>query len=104
MTRTAAIVCGAGVSSTFLARAVRDLVAQHGLDWQIEPLAEDQVRSRLDDLSIVLLGHHLADRFTEVSASLAPHGVSIVSLDSDNHASAAAQALLALQSLDRNDS
>lgn len=102
MTRIAAIVCGAGVSSTFLARAVRELAAQHGLEWVIEPLAEDQVGARIGELSIVLIGHHLADRFAEVSESLARSGVPVVCLESDDHASAAQQALIALQSLDRS--
>jgi len=102
MTRTAAIVCGAGVSSTFLARAVRELAAQHGLEWNIEPLAEDQVGARIGELSMVFVGHHLADRFAEVSKSLAPSGVAVICLESDDHASAAHQALIALQALDRS--
>ncbi|UYN83569.1 MAG: hypothetical protein KIT89_12960 [Microcella sp.] len=102
MTRTAAIVCGAGVSSTFLARAVRELVAQHRLDWNIEPLAEDQVGSRAGELSMVLVGHHLAHRFDEVSTSLAPSGITVICLESDDHASAARQALTALLSVDRS--
>ena len=62
MTRIVAIVCGAGVSSTFLARAVRDLVGQRSLDWTVEALAEDQLATRAPDLDLVLLGHHVASR------------------------------------------
>ena len=102
MTRTAAIICGAGVSSTFLARAVRELVAQHGLEWNIEPLAEDQVSTRIDELSIVLVGHHLASRFDEISASLTRSGVVAIRLESDDHASAAHQSLVALHAFDRS--
>ena len=101
MTRTAAIVCGAGVSSTFLARAVRERVSQSGLDWLIEPLAADQVVARAAEFSVVLVGHHLADSFEEFSARIADSGVPALVLDSDDHASAADQALDLLHSLDR---
>ena len=100
MTRTAAIVCAAGVASTFLARALREQVAQRGLDWQIEPLAVDQLPARLVDLSIVLVGHHLASNFTGLHDQVADTGVPAHLLDSDDHTSAARQALALLLALD----
>lgn len=101
MTRTAAIVCGAGVSSTFLARAVRHQSAHDGLDWHFEPLAEDQLGSRIAEFSVVFIGHHLAARYDEIAAALASSGVPTVLLDSDDHGGATAQAVTALHSLDR---
>lgn len=77
MTRIAAIVCGAGVSSTFLARAVRSLVVANGLDWTVEPLAEDQLASRADDLSVVLVGRHLADHLGTMQTALDRSGVPV---------------------------
>ena len=81
MTRTVAIVCGAGVSSTFLARAVRDLVRERGLDWTVEALAEDQLVDRASSLDLVLanLHEHLALHLVVgvagvgCSASTSPH-------------------------------
>ena len=96
MTRTAAIVCAAGVASTFLARALREQLAQHELDWIIEPLAADQLPSRAPELSVVLVGHHLAPQFAELRTGLAETGVPAHLLDSDDHASAARQALALL--------
>ncbi|MBX9471562.1 hypothetical protein [Microcella sp.] len=96
MTRTVAIVCAAGVASTFLARALREQLAQHELDWSVEPLAVDQLPSRAAELSIVLVGHHLAAHFVAVRDGLAETGVPAHLLDSDDHASAARQALALL--------
>lgn len=70
MTRTVAIVCGAGVSSTFLARAVRDLVRERELDWTVEALAEDQLAGRAPELDLVLLGQHVASRLDLVSSAM----------------------------------
>lgn len=100
MTRTAAIVCAAGVASTFLARALREQLAQHELDWSVEPLAADQLPARASELSIVLVGHHLRTRFTELRDELAEAGVPVHLLDTDDHASAARQALALLHDLD----
>lgn len=96
MTRTVAIVCAAGVASTFLARALREQLAQHELDWSVEPLAADQLPARAAELSIVLVGHHLAEQLAEVRDGLAETGVPAHLLDSDDHASAARQALALL--------
>lgn len=98
--RTAAIVCGAGVSSTFLARAIRVLVAERELDWHVEPLAEDQLAARIDDLSIVLVGHHLADRFPALQTALAASSVPAALLEAADHAATAEQGVALLLSLD----
>ncbi len=100
MTRTAAIVCAAGVASTFLARALRERLAEHDLDWQVEPLAADQVPARLSELSVVFVGHHLSEQFAELEQSLAAEAVPALLLDSDNHARAAEQALALLVDLE----
>jgi len=100
MIRTAAIVCGAGVSSTFLARALRILLTERGLDWNIEALAEDQLPLRIDELTIVLVGHHLADRFGALEASLALSGVPAALLEASDHSTAAEQGVALLTSID----
>jgi PTS system cellobiose-specific IIB component len=100
MTRTAAIVCGAGVSSTFLARAVRTLATERGLDWHVEPLAEDQLPHRIDDLAIVLVGHHLADRFEALQSALALSGVPAALLPAGDPVATAEQGVALLHALD----
>lgn len=98
--RTAAIVCGAGVSSTFLARAVRTLATERGLDWRVEPLAEDQLAQRVTELAIVLVGHHLADRFDALQSALAVSGVPVALLPAGDPVAAAEQGVALLLSLD----
>ncbi|MBX9717486.1 MAG: hypothetical protein K2X36_01420 [Microbacteriaceae bacterium] len=100
MTRTAAIVCGAGVSSTFLARAIRTLATERDLDWIVEPLAEDQLPHRIDELSYVLVGHHLAGRFADLEAALAVNGVPATLLEASDPVAAAEQGVALLLSLD----
>ncbi len=100
MHRTAAIVCGAGVSSTFLARAVRDLANDSGLDWQVEPLAEDQLANRADSVGLVLVGHHLAHRLDDLRLVVASRGVPVVVLESDDLAAAAHQSVALLHAHD----
>lgn len=75
MTRTVAVVCGAGVSSTFLARGLRRLLAERGLDWSVEPLAVDQLAGSAERLDHVVVGRHLAETAGEIAASLAARGV-----------------------------
>lgn len=100
MTRTAAIVCAAGVASTFLAKALREQLAQHELDWRIEPLAADQLPARIAELSMVLVGHHLSAQVDTLRHELSDTRVPVHLLDSDDHASAARQALALLLALD----
>ena len=104
MTRTVAIVCAAGGASTFLARALREQLAQHELEWRVEPLAADQLPDRIAELSIVLVGHHLEAQVAELRAAHAPAGVPVHLLDSDEHASAARQALALLLAHDSRTS
>lgn len=93
MTQTVAIVCGAGVSSTFLARAMREQLAERSIAWVVEPLAVDQLSDRLDRLSLVLVAHHMAGSLTEVSAMCDASGVPVVLLHSAHHELAAQQAV-----------
>ncbi|GAA1686103.1 hypothetical protein GCM10009792_02440 [Microcella alkalica] len=70
MTRTVAVVCGSGVSSTFLARGLRGAIADRSLDWAVEPLSVDDLADRADALDLVIVGHHLAADADAVSAAL----------------------------------
>lgn len=93
MSQTVAILCGAGVSSTFLARALRERLAERSLDWTVEPLAADQLSEWLDHLSLVLVGHHMTQSLAEVSAMCSEKGIRVATLDSPHHDFAALQAV-----------
>jgi cellobiose PTS system EIIB component len=75
VTRTAAVVCGAGISSTFLARAIRRALDERSADWALDPLALDQLLAAAPHLDHVVIGHHLADDAPAIAAALALHGV-----------------------------
>lgn len=101
MTRIAAIVCGAGVSSTFLARALQALAVEQGLDWSIEPLAEDELTRRSGDVAMVFVGHHLSHRFADVQARLALSDVPSALLETSDQVTAAEQGVAVLAAMDQ---
>lgn len=70
MTRTVAVVCGSGVSSTFLARGIRAQLAERSLDWRVEPLSIDELTGRAAELDLVLVGHHLASSLDAVMVAV----------------------------------
>lgn len=70
MTRTVAVVCGSGVSSTFLARGLRAAIAERSLDWSVEPLSMGELADRADDLDLVILGRHLAGSADSITSAL----------------------------------
>ncbi len=100
MSRTVAIVCGAGVSSTFLARTIREQLAEKSLDWVVEPLAIDQLSDRLGELSLVLVGQHMAASFAEVTQICRARGVSVAQLEGLHHLPAALQAVMIITDTD----
>ncbi|MDO8338191.1 MAG: hypothetical protein Q7T15_08055 [Microcella sp.] len=70
MTRTVAVVCGSGVSSTFLARGIRGAIAERSLDWRVEPLSMGELADRAADLDLVILGRHLAGSADSIASAL----------------------------------
>ncbi|KQV26293.1 hypothetical protein [Yonghaparkia sp. Root332] len=78
MTRTVAVVCGSGVSSTFLARGLRGAIAERSLDWRVEPLSVDELADRADDLDLVIVGQHLAAGVDAVTSALDGRAPSVV--------------------------
>ena len=95
MTQHVAVVCGAGVSSTFLARALRRELSDAGLEISVEALAEDQLPLAIVD--IVLVGAHLASRFDELRARVESSGARAFLLTASEPAAAAREALALLE-------
>lgn len=100
MTQTVAVVCGAGVSSTFLARALRESLTERSLDWIVEPLAADQVVAHLDRLSLVLVGHHMVGAFDELATVCRERGIPIAQLHASHHDHATQHALTIIAEAD----
>ena len=71
-----AIVCGAGASSTFLARRLSELSRSAGIDWTFSPHSLDVVNSETAD--IVAVSHHVANEF--VVDDLVNRGVNVLVL------------------------
>ncbi|KFF58681.1 hypothetical protein JF66_16780 [Cryobacterium sp. MLB-32] len=60
------VVCGAGASSTFVALRVRKSAAARGLDVHVTAGSEADLAGLLPIIDVLLVGPHLAPRFTEM--------------------------------------
>lgn len=89
MTFHVGLVCAAGVSSTFLAHAVRSALAESGLNAvNLEPMAAD--RAAVADVDLMLIAHHLRGAASErATATSAP----LVVLSTDDRAAVITEAV-----------
>ena len=71
-----AIVCGAGASSTFLARRLTELSLYSSREWTFTPHSLDVVNAETAD--VVALSHHVATEF--VVNDLTNRGITVVVL------------------------
>lgn len=60
------VVCGAGASSTFVARRIRKAADARALDATAEACPLESLAERLPTARVVLLGPHLGDRLADV--------------------------------------
>jgi len=74
------VVCGAGASSTFLAHRMRALAAERGVPVSVEAAAESDLALLSSGVDVVLVGHHLRDRFDQLSRTIASGGATAVLL------------------------
>ena len=88
MTFRVGLVCAAGVSSTFLAHAVRSALAESGLDVELEPMAAD--RAAVADVELLLIAHHLRGAAAELAAATA---APLVVLSTDDRAAVVTEAV-----------
>ncbi len=71
------VVCGAGASSTFVARRIRKAADARGLAATAEACPLDALSGRLSVSQVVLLGPHLADRLDDLIHSADAAGVAV---------------------------
>jgi cellobiose PTS system EIIB component len=88
------VVCGAGASSTFLAHRMRALAAERGVAARVEAAAESDLAVLSAGVDVVLVGHHLHDRFDELSRVIAAEGAAAVLLPPEVFTPAGAAAAL----------
>lgn len=91
MTITVGLVCAAGVSSTFLAQAIRRELKLTGVDVRFEPLSVDQFDVAVGQLDLVLVAQHLGDQFADVASRAG--STPVVLLSSDHHGVAVTEAI-----------
>jgi len=63
------VVCGAGASSTFVARRLAKAASAAGLDWSTEAGTERTALAAAG-IDLVLVGPHLSDRADHIRASV----------------------------------
>ena len=91
MTITVGLVCAAGVSSTFLAQAIRRELKLTGVDVRFEPLSADQFDQAVGELDLVLVAQHLGADFAAIAARAG--STPVVLLTSDTHGVAVTEAI-----------
>jgi len=74
------VVCGAGASSTFVARRIRKAADARDLDVTAEACPLDSLADRLPLAGVVLLGPHLGDRLADVRRLADTTGVAVAVL------------------------
>ncbi|MBG6239025.1 PTS system cellobiose-specific IIB component [Mycetocola sp. CAN_C7] len=76
------VVCGAGASSTFVARRIRKAADTRSLEATAEACPIDSLGDRLDTADVVLLGPHLDGRLADVRRSADAAGVAVAMMPS----------------------
>lgn len=71
------VVCGAGASSTFVARRIRKAAEARALATTAEACPLDSLADRLPAAQVVLLGPHLGDRLADVRRLAESAGVAV---------------------------
>ena len=71
------IVCGAGVSSTFVAKRIARAADAAGVAVSARPAVFSEL-AHADEADLVLLGPHLADRLDEASTLLSATPVAVL--------------------------
>lgn len=74
------VVCGAGASSTFVARRIRLSATARSLPVTAEACPLDSLSERLPGSGVVLLGPHLGNRLDDVRTSAGSAGVAVAVL------------------------
>ena len=77
------VVCGAGASSTFVAKRINRAARARNLAYVATATNQASLADRVGSSDLVLLGPHLAPHLEEIRALAAPHGVTVVLLDPD---------------------
>lgn len=75
------VVCGAGASSTFVAKRLARAASASGLDWSTESGTEHSARTAVG-VDVVLVGPHIADRTADIRTAL-PGSIRVVVLPDD---------------------
>lgn len=74
------VVCGAGASSTFVARRIRKSAEARGLPVTAEACPLDSLPDRMPDGRVILLGPHLGDHLAAVRIAADRAGLAVVVL------------------------
>jgi PTS system cellobiose-specific IIB component len=74
------VVCGAGASSTFVARRIRKAAEARSVSATAEACPLDSLPAQLAGAGVILLGPHLGDRLASVRHTAEGAGVAVVVL------------------------
>ena len=91
---TILIVCGAGASSTFLASRMRSLARTRGIELSITAASDSDLADHLSFVDVLLVGPHLAPRYSSLSAQASDAGAASLLLPATAFGTGGAEAAL----------
>ncbi len=81
--REVLIVCGAGASSGFMAKSIRQELKRRGLAEQYSFIArsDSELEEYIDEIDILLLGPHLKYMYESMKKECEPYGIPVYVID-----------------------
>lgn len=77
------LVCGAGMSSGFLATSTRKAAKKRKLDYSIHARSESEVVSHLSSIDCLLLGPHYATHESDFRKQSEPYNIPVAVIPQD---------------------
>lgn len=77
------LCCGAGMSSGFMAKAIRVAAKEQGLDFDVEARSESEVEDYIEDIDILLICPHTKHLLEELKETAEPYGVPVEMIDKE---------------------
>ena len=88
------LCCGAGMSSGFLAKAIRNAAKEANIDMEVEARSESEVDDYIDSIDMLLVCPHTQHLLDELKETAEPYGVPVEMIDKESYGNIDGKAVL----------
>lgn len=88
------LCCGAGMSSGFLAKAIRNAAKEAGIDMEVEARSESEVDDYIEDIDMLMVCPHTQHLLDELRETAEPYGVPVEVIDQEAYGNIDGKAVL----------